>query len=171
MSYLNYYDKVVGTIRIATKSDCQIIGNNLRDQDALEMYNYDRSSPVEAVLNSFSKSTIAMTVEHDKIPIAMFGIMLINETPVLWMLTTDGLRKIGRNFVRNTREWINKMLMIYPVLIGYVDLRNQESMIWLKFVKAEFGKTVNMGIDNIPFRKFTFKRKEHKSLKELSCKH
>lgn len=162
MSYLTYHDDVVGDIRVAEKSDCIKIGENLREQDALELYNYDRSSPVEACLNSFSKSTIAMTVEHDNIPIAMFGIMVIDDVPTLWMLTTDGLKSIGRNFVRNTRDWINKMLEIYPVLTAYCDCRNKESERWLEYSGGMFGGVFEMGMDKMPFYKYTFRR--------MSCK-
>lgn len=158
MSYLTYHDDIVGDIRIAELSDCEIIGSNLREQDALEMYNYDRSSPIQAVINSFNRSMIAMSVEHNNQVVAMFGIMIIDEVPVLWMLTTSGLKNIGRNFVRNTKSWINKMLEIYPELIGYCDLRNQESIKWLSYSGALWRETVNMGIDKMPFKKFIFRK-------------
>lgn len=162
MTYLTYHDDIVGDIRIATLEDCIKIGNNLRKQDALEMYNYDRSTPENAVINSFYKSTIAMTVLHDGVPIAMFGIMVLQDIPTLWMLTTDELKRIGRNFVKNTSDWITKMLEIYPVLIGYVDLRNQESITWLTFVKAEWvGDIYIMGIDKRPFKKFRFSKESY----------
>lgn len=152
---LTYCEPIVGKIRPSIKSDCIIIGENLRDQAALEMWNYDRSSPVESCLNSFTKSFVKMTIEHNNIPIAMFGIMLIPE-PTLWMLTTDGLENIGRNFVRNTRSWINKMLVDYPTLVAYVDIRNKESIKWLEFIGGKMVDTVFMGIDDLPFRKYEF---------------
>jgi hypothetical protein len=158
MSYLTYHDKVVGDIRIAKESDCQVLGNNLCEQDAQELYNYDRSSPVDACLNSFKKSTVVMTVEHNAKIVAMFGIMDLSDGPTMWLLKTNGLKLIGRNFLRNTKDWIRKMLEIYPVLIAYVDLRNRESRKWLDFVGGRWDGKVNMGVDMMPFQRYKFSR-------------
>ena len=156
MVNLTYHDKSVGDIRLATKSDCFVIGNNLADQDAIELWNYDRSSPIEACLNSFNKSAVAMTIEHNNRCVAMFGIMVLNDVPTLWMLKTNGLKLIGRNFVRNTKEWIGKMLLDYPVLIAYVDMRNVESRRWMDFIGAKWDGKVKMGVDMMEFQRYKF---------------
>lgn len=156
---LTYNNPGVGEVRTSILSDCAVIGQNMRTQDAMEMYNYDRSLPEQACINSFKKSIISMTILHDGKPVAMFGIMPKDfSTGILWMLTTDGLNKVGRPFVRHCKEWFAQMLEIYPVLEGCVDLRNTESIRWLTYVGAVWGDTETMGIDNMPFRKFTFSK-------------
>jgi hypothetical protein len=155
---LTYKDKVVGTIRIARKEDCLVIGTNVRKQDALEIWNYDRTLPHQAVLNSFNNSTVVMTVENRGKQVAMFGIMILVGVPTLWMFSTDDLNQIGRNFLKNTREWINKMLEEYPVLIAYADMRNKESRRWLDFVGGNWDGKVKMGVDMMEFQKYRFER-------------
>jgi len=154
---LTYQDEKVGKIRYAVLSDCEAIGKNMRAEDALEMWSYDRSRPTQACIKSFSKSMVTMTIEHDGIPVVMFGLMPKDmSTGTLWMFTTDGIKDIGRLFVRNSKRWIEEMLNIYPTLEGFVDLRNEESIKWLTFLKVNWGETVSIGIDKMPFRKFTF---------------
>jgi hypothetical protein len=155
---LTYNDPTVGAIRPSVIEDCYVIGSNMSKQDALEVWSYDRSIPTEAVLKSFNKSVICMTILHE-IPIAMFGIMPINmSSGILWILTTDGLRdgKFGRPFVRNCKKWFNDMLDIYPRLYGMVDLRNKESIRWLTYLDAEWGEDSLEGIDKLPFKMFKF---------------
>ncbi len=159
MSILTYHDEIVGTIRPSIKQDCDIIGRDMRKQDAMETWNFDRSFPLTAVRKSFDKSIISMTIEHAGIPIAMFGIMPKDMTSgTLWMFTTDGLKNIGRPFVRNCKKWFNDMLDIYPNLEGCVDLRNKESLRWLTYLGATWGDIETMGVDNMPFKKFSFSK-------------
>ena len=159
---LTYQDEIVGEIRPSIKEDCHVVAMFMSKQDAMEMWSYDRSTPIEATLNSFNKSLISMTILHDEKPIAMFGIMGHNMTSgVLWMLTTDGLRdgKFGRPFVRNCKRMFNDMLEIYPLLFGMVDLRNKESIRWLTYLGAEWKEDIICGVDNLPFKPFVFIKK------------
>ena len=159
---LTYNDPIVGIIRPSVKKDCIHIGYHMCKQDALEMWCFDRSSPIEATMNSFRKSLVSMTITHGGKPIAMFGIMPHNmSSGVLWMLTTDGLRdgSFGRPFVRNCRRWIKAMLEIYPVLFGMVDIRNKESLKWLTYIGAELKEDIICGTDKLPFKPFIFIKK------------
>lgn len=158
---LTYHDEIIGEIRASVKEDCYAIALRMSKQDAMEMLSFDRSTPIQATLNSFNKSLISMTIVHD-VPIAMFGIMPHNmNSGVLWMLTTDGLRdgKFGRPFVRNCKKWFAEMLEIYPVLFGMVDIRNKVSIRWLTYVGAEWKEDIICGVDNLPFKPFVFIKK------------
>jgi len=155
---LTYKDEVVGIIRQATHEDCLIVGSNLRIREMQEIWGYDNSLPVEGVTNSFNKSVVSMTILHDDKPVAIFGIMILKEVPTLWLMPTNDLEKIGRNFVRNTKEWINKMLEEYPTLVAYVHWANDESLQWMNFVGGRQIEKVFMGKDNSPFWKFEFKK-------------
>jgi len=157
---LTYKDKSVGIIRPSTHEDCLIVGSNLREREMQEIWGYNNSLPVEGVTNSFNTSVVKMTIEHDGKPIAMFGIMILNEVPTLWLMPTNDLEKIGRNFVRNTKEWINKMLEEYPTLVAYVNCLNEESERWMVYVGGQYIRKVFMGKDNAPFWEFKFRRQE-----------
>ena len=156
-----YYESEVGIVRNSIKSDCFEISKYMRKQDVMEAWSALKYSPIEMILLSFKRSTISMTIERKGFPVAMFGIMadnLAGETAVLWMLSTDGINGIGRIFVRHSKEFIKDMFKFYPVLYGYVDLRNTVSIKFLTFLGADWGDTVPYGLENKPFRYFKFKR-------------
>lgn len=156
---LTYQDEKIGTIRAAVKEDCDIIGFYMRNQDRNEIWSFDRASPKGACYNSFNKSIISMTIEHENHPVAMFGIIPKDmSTGILWMFTTDGLNKVGRLFVRNCKKWFAYMLELYPLLEGCVDMRNSESIRWLTYIGAKWGNVEAMGIDKMPFMNFSFSK-------------
>lgn len=158
---LTYDNPTIGIVRPSILSDCVEVGQNMREQDAMEMWNYDRSLPEQACVNSFKKSIISMTIEHDNKPVAMFGIMPKNfSTGIIWILTTNGLKDIGISFLSNCKRFISEMLEIYPNLEGCVDLKNTTSIRWLSYAGAVWGDTETMGIDNMPFRNFTFSKQD-----------
>lgn len=100
-----------------------------------------------------------MTITHKEKPVAMFGIIPKDmSSGILWMLTTNELNNIGRLFVRNCKEWFKEMLEIYPILDGFVDLRNKESIRWLTYIGVTWGDFKTMGIDNMTFKSFNFRK-------------
>lgn len=156
---LTYHDKIVGEIRTSIKEDCAFIAKYMRKQDAMEAWSALRMLPYEMTEYSFSRSIISMTILHDEKPVAMFGIIPDDmSSGVLWMLTTYGLEGIGRPFVRNCKKWFKDMLEIYPLLWGTVDLRNTVSIRWLTYLGCEWGQTLNFGVEQLPFRKFSFRK-------------
>lgn len=156
---LTYHDEIVGIIRPSMKEDCITIAANIRKQDSIEMWSFYRTDPLKATLNSFNRSMISMTITHDEIPIAMFGIIPHDmSSGMLWMITTDGIKGIGRVFVRNCKKWFHAMLEFYPKLYGMVDLRNEESIRWLTYIGVSWGNDITAGIDNMPFKTFKFSK-------------
>lgn len=158
---LTYNDTVIGTIRISIKEDCVAISKNMREADIQEAWSALRLSPLGIAEYSFNKSFISMTILHNNLPIAMFGIMSQGiSSGILWLLTTHGIESdgFGRPFVRNCKKWIKSMLEIYPLLKGYVDLRNKVSIRWLTYLGCEWGEIVLLGSDETPFKYFSFKK-------------
>ena len=47
----------------------------------------------------------------------------------------------------------------YSSLFNYVYVNNHQSVKWLKFAGAKLEETINIGIFNMPFKKFVFERK------------
>lgn len=159
---LTYHNPIVGTIRPSIQEDCKAIAEDMRKQDAIGAWSVLRLSPTEMVSYSFNKSFVTMTIEHKEIPVAMFGIMakdILGDTGILWLLTTEGIHNIGKIFFRHSKEWIEDMFQYYPLLCGVVDLRNTVSMRWLTYLGCEWGITIPYGIDKMPFKYFSFRKK------------
>src|ERR1035437_2663597 len=159
---LTYNNKAIATVRTSVKEDCIHIAANMRRQDAMEAWSACRYSPIDMAMSSFNNSIISMTIEKDGVPIAMFGLMpkesIVDTSVYLWLLTTDRIHEIGRIFVRNSKQWINKMLEGYSSLEGCVDCRNVESINWLTFIGAQWSEPEAFGVDQVPFKRFVFKR-------------
>lgn len=156
---LTYHNEVVGNIRMSKIEDCSVIAENIRKQDAVEMWNFYRISPLECIRRSFNRSIISMTIEHGNVPIVMFGIIPHDmSSGMIWMITTDGIKNIGRVFVRNCKKWFQAMLEFYPKLYGMVDLRNTESIRWLTYIGVSWGNDITAGADNMPFKTFKFSK-------------
>jgi len=77
---------------------------------------------------------------------------------MLWLITTEGIKNIGRIFVRNCKRWFYTMLEIYPKLYGMTDKRNAESIRWLTYIGVKWGNDITAGIDNMSFKTFKFSK-------------
>lgn len=133
----------------------------LRDSDVQEIWASDHLTPKEALKLSLAKSILALTVEDQGEPIAMFGInpeSILGNRAVVWLLASDGLDRIKRRFARHSRQFVQMMLEYYPFLFNYVDARNQKSIEWLKFCGAKIEDAKPYGAESLPFHFFSFKR-------------
>lgn len=156
------YDRDGIRIRGTTVADLRYLAVNLRSDDIKEMWASHHIDPVNALVFCFNKSPFCYTVERDKRPVVIFGIFPIsvlgNEASV-WMLSTDELMLIKRRFVRHSRKIIEHMLSFYPILYNYVDVRNKESVKWLRWCGAKMETAMPYGVDQLPFHRFSFGRK------------
>ena len=72
--------------------------------------------------------------------ICVFGVTKTHVDTVgcVWMLGTDRVRSIKREFIRNCKEWEAELGADYRCLINVVSTSNKISMRWLKWMGAEF---------------------------------
>jgi len=148
-------------VRKAEKSDIEHIASNMRESDIEEIWASHHEEPKKALESGLESSIFACTIENG-VPIAMFGICpynIIGDTASIWMLATDDLNKMKKTFVKNNKKIIDIMLEYYPILENYVDARNEQSIKWLKLCGAEMDEPVPFGVEQLPFRHFTFRRK------------
>lgn len=147
----------MGTVVISTAEHVDIIAENMREADAAEVACHGHT-PHEALTKGFMASTICKTVlDDDGEPIAMFGVSSPEEVPtsvgIPWMLGTPGIETISKQFLRESRYWVQYMGQRYGYMVNWIDSRNEVHLRyvrWLGFqVFEDRGQPV--GPDNVIF--------------------
>lgn len=157
-----YYENKGIRVRTSDMLDVDMMKKNLRKADVMEVWASHHHDPEIALRLSFELSTFCLTVEDKGEPIAMFGVApetLLSDKGTVWLLATDGICKIRRQFLRQSRKYIDMMLEMYPLLENHVDARNVVSIEWLKWCGADIEEAKPWGVEKQKFNYFSFRRK------------
>lgn len=83
------------------------------------------------------------------------GASLLSDTGYPWLIGTDLIEQHAKPFLRRNKKMVGVMLDRYPFLENYVDVRNEKSIQWLRWLGFTFGEAQPYGIYRMPFMKFT----------------
>jgi hypothetical protein len=156
-----YYNKNGVIVKESQISDVFIMSSNLRETDRNEIWASHHHTPEEALRISYETSDPCFTVDIKGVPVAMFGINsgnLLGDTATIWLLATDGLSRVSKSLIKESRNFINMFLSYYPTLENYVDARNTASIQWLRYCGAQIEEAKPYGKEKLPFHHFTFRR-------------
>lgn len=148
-------------VRNSIVSDIKPIAEGMRKSDKDEIWVSSRHSPLEALTDGYRKSIICYTVLYNNIPVAMFGCApknLLGDTAIVWLLATTGLCNCRREFLRYDRVFVKYMLSYYSHLSNMADMRNKESIKWLRRLGAKISEAVPFGKEGLLFHPFSFDR-------------
>lgn len=144
-------------VRDLRPSDVFAVLADLRPADAAEVSALVGADNVmDAVEYSIESSALAWTLVDDEVPIAVFGVAP-SEDPrvgVPWMVGTPGVTRRQRAFMRLCKDYIPRMLALFPVLINVVDARNTRAIAWLRHVGFVFGPPAPAGVEQLLFYPF-----------------
>lgn len=93
-----------------------------------------------------------------ELPIVLFGVMSYSKTVgIPWMVATDDLLKHKRFIIKHSREYVDKMLELYPDgLLNFIDCRNTVHIEYIKHLGFTIdGLTHNYGAGKLPFFRFS----------------
>lgn len=113
------------------------IAKRMREADRLEVYAAAGKTPGQALAFSLRKSSVAWTWIIDGRPELMFGVADLNILAGVgapWLLGTDAVLSNQMEFLRSSHEWKNQLLQRYSTLRNFVDVRNDVSIRWLKWL-------------------------------------
>lgn len=148
------------SVRVAHHGDVIEIAKKLRKEDVAELYAATGQTPVVALLESFmypnTSSWIASIDGQDAI---IFGVTLVGNIGVPWLLATPQIERAPISFLRGCREWFNLFLHQCNELHNFVDERNVLHIKWLKWLGFDFiKKHNNYGYEQRPFWEFSKRR-------------
>jgi hypothetical protein len=119
-------------------SDAIELSKIIRQADLDEIEISTDQSPLECLVEPFTQPNRYQTyslIGNEGEVVGMFG---INVDGVVWMISSDLLySKYLRQFLQQTRHWINVVQGSHNVIYNYVDPRNRRSLMWLQYVGFE----------------------------------
>lgn len=143
--------------RRAYFEDCAVLAPKMRDKDKEEVWHSDGMSPLVALQTSFDASSEANTIiADDGEVIGMFGVA---PTPIPtigtpWLLASDRLPEVAREFIPQSRKWIEHIHDDYDLLFNYVYAKNTISIRWLKWLGFNFVRETEYGVNPTQFLEF-----------------
>lgn len=158
---MTYYNQDGIIARRSEMGDVDLFKHCLRLSDIEEIWASHHLTPEMAVKMCIAETMWSCTVLANGKAVAIFGInpeTIFGKKALVWMLATEELNKIPRRFARHSRKFIDYMLEQYPYLYNYVDDRNKKSIEWLRFCGADIHDPKPFGIEQLPFRYFSFTR-------------
>jgi hypothetical protein len=135
-----------GATRVSVRSDIDVlVRDGLRDADMLELTEANLEPELALAMGLAMSQPYAFTVTVEGIPAAMFGVCPDARYPdaeagVVWLLGTDRILKIRRQFLRESLDWIDEIASQYSVLGNSVHCANLVHIRWLKWLGFTFIK-------------------------------
>lgn len=148
-------------IRQSVAADVEALAPLMRKRDADEVMASSGSTPLQALTAAFNAPGLCYTAESGGVPFAMFGVVgLSADYPYIgspWLLGSDALIKEHLTFfMRNTRPYLQRFHMLYPLLLNATDVRNTEIVAWLRWAGFSVDKIIEKyGHEGRPFHLFT----------------
>ena len=132
----------------AEPAHIRTIARRMRSADREEVFAASGKSPVQALVYSLRKSSVAYTAIIDGRPELMFGVGDLNILAGIgapWLLGTDAVERHHVAFLRGSRDWLDQLLRRYSILRNFVDDRNKVSIRWLQWLGFRLLDPVDMG--------------------------
>lgn len=153
-----FTEDVIAHVRAALVADIYALAGKLREADKAEVRALTGHTPEQALTISFDNSEAPHSIidDHDAV-VGMFGVAPSTDllAGLVWMLGSDGLTAIGREFLRQSRYWVHALHLNYPVLTNVTDERNKLHHRWLKWCGFTFiHRHPALGVEGRPFLEF-----------------
>ena len=144
----------------ATRELLDDLSERIKEKDIIEVTSLFITEPKEYLRKQNPDNCYIVLVDGK--PSVVFGVNLscsYTRKGIIWMVSDENIDEMPMRFAKHTRTVISHFLEQYTSMFNYVYVNNEKSIKWLRFAGAKFDETVNIGIFNMPFRKFTFERK------------
>ena len=130
----------------------------LREADKKEIQASLGWEPEKALTHSIAVSEPGdAVVTPDGDPMAVFGAAPYQDKfGLIWFMSSDQIFKLNRrDFIKNSKFWVEKFFENYDILFNVIDARNDLHIRWLKWIGFEFIADIeNFGVEKRTFRQF-----------------
>ena len=125
------------------------IAANMREADRREVWASHRHTPEQALRMSLVCSTVAWTCLVEGSPAFMWGVVrrgsIFSDVGVPWLLGTDAIFKVSREFLKQSRAYVDRMQEGFLRLENHVHSGNTLSIRWLRWC----GFSIDMDIPEL----------------------
>lgn len=119
-----------------TRAHVAALVQNLRQQDRDELAAWGYPDARAAIIDSVTRSAWCRTCTVDGEVAAITGLGRggSDDAPfgIPWLLGTDLVTRHRRVLARHARDYIPRMLDVYPRLVNHVHARNTVAVAWLR---------------------------------------
>lgn len=148
--------------KAAKIEDCRELAENMRQAEIDEVMTSGAKSAYQAVKSSFDLSSFSTSLFYKDKIVLMFGVVPVNflgSKAKVWMLTSNEIGNINvKTFLKASKYWINRLLLIYPTLYNFVDARHTKSVKWLEVCGAYIDFENPVKCNEVAFYYFELKR-------------
>ncbi len=145
-----------GYVRKAKLEDAVHLSKIMRKEDISEIKISHNVEPLEGLLSAFQlkNSQVFSIVGSDKDCVGMFG---VSDCPfekrfgVAWMLSSDKLNSDARQFLKESRSWVNVLNEKYDYIYNWVHPDNWVTLKWLQFCGFKPKSKHQYGVNNEEF--------------------
>jgi len=146
--------------REATVQDAIQLSSNLRPEDEAEVIANTGADPLVSLLNGvlFSDNPTAILETETDSVVAIYGASTRKDSPkvgMVWMLCSPQLLEHRIQFLRESRNYFNKLMANYDLLYNFVDERNVVHIRWLEWLGFKLlTRHETFGAEGRPFIEF-----------------
>ena len=133
--------------RSPTQEDIEHVAAHMRDSDVLEVAASGGRTPLLALVDSVTESTISMTAVFDGIPVAIFGFVYdeVSNKAGVWMLCTTDVYRHRQTFFKESVRILTGWLPLADELYNFVAVDNTLTRRWLREVGFAEGDPMPYG--------------------------
>lgn len=143
--------------RPASFEDIEVLHHAIREQDRTEIWHSHGMTPEEGLRFSLERAVEAHSIINDEGKvIGMFGVGEYSpKIGIPWLLASDELPRIAKEFIPQSRQWIERIHEDYDLLFNFVYAENKTSIRWLKWLGFSFIRRIDgFGVNPAPFIEF-----------------
>lgn len=144
-------------VRPTIQGDAESLAPRMREADKAEVKAASGKHPYLVLLEGIEASEQAYTALVDGEPIAIFGVCPTDNPSVgvVWLLGSDVISAHRIDFLRKSRDWVERFQSKYPVLCNSIDARNTVHIKWLQWLGFTFIQELqNHGVEHRLFYQF-----------------
>lgn len=138
--------------------DINRLAPDVRQADRDEIMASHGLEPLPAIAFCMGSSEECNTmIDDNKDIIGIFGVANFKNIGVPWMLSSERIyqKKIARQFLIQSKQWIDSTMLRYSVLTNYVSQENTKAIKWLKYLGFSFVRLDEQhGVGKKPFYEF-----------------
>ena len=111
--------------------------DDMREEDMMECIGL-MHHPKDAIDVSFEISTKCYSVRSEEGLHCCFGVAPRDNVGVVWLLGTRKLPKIRKYFLKNSKRYVDELMIGFDYLTNVIMKTNTLSYRWLQWLGAEF---------------------------------
>lgn len=136
---------------IARPDHVPLVAARMREADRAEVRASGGYGPEEALRTSLEQSEFARTVFVGKEAMAMFGIVMVGEWAVPWLLTTDVVCRYPLTFWNASKVIFRELRDAYPAMVQFIDARHVSALSWARRLGFTVREPEPFGIEGRAF--------------------